>query len=235
MTTTKEPSKKIILLCLSLVNFTAYLTMSIIAPFFPYEASVKGMRESLAGFVFSVYALVMMIASPMLGKILPIVGVKFMLISGIWMCGWSNVLFGVLGYANDPTYFTILCFVVRAISALGAASFSTASYTYIIHLFPEKVGIAFGLTETCVGIGMSLGPAIGGLLYGIGGYSLPFYVLGSFVLATGPLCMYFVESIEGKLLINQCSCSQSHVSLVCSFLTVIHCLSWQYNVISGSR
>lgn len=189
---------KITLLCLSLVNLTAYLTMSIIAPFFPYEASVKGMRNSWAGFVFSVYAFVMMISSPFLGKILPTVGAKFMLLSGIWFAGWSNVLFGVLEYVSDVTMFTLLCFVVRAVGAFGAASFSTASYTYIIHLFPDNVGLAFGLTETCVGVGMSLGPAVGGLLYGLGGYGLPFYVLGSFVLATGPLCYIFVDHIERK-------------------------------------
>lgn len=215
---TKHP--KITLLCLSMVNLTAYLTMSIIAPFFPYEASIKGMRESLAGFVFSVYALVMMISSPLLGKLLPVVGVKFMLLSGIWFSGWSNVLFGVLEDVNDTTMFTVLCFVVRAVGAFGAASFSTASYTYIIHLFPENVGLAFGLTETCVGIGMSLGPAVGGLLYGLGGYSLPFYVLGSFILATGPLCMIFVEPLESK----SCHVLHSHVP-ICRNI-VIHPLTY---------
>ena len=195
-------NKKITLLCLSLVNLTAYLTMSIIAPFFPYEANMKGMRSSLAGFVFSVYAFVMMVSSPFLGKILPTVGAKFMLLSGIWFAGCSNVLFGVLEYVNDATMFTVLCFVVRAVGAFGAASFSTASYTYVIHLFPDNVGLAFGLTETCVGVGMSLGPAVGGLLYGLGGYGLPFYVLGSFVLATGPLCWMFVDAIDSEYAYN---------------------------------
>lgn len=92
-------------------------------------------------------ALVMMVASPLLGKLLPIVGLKFMLIAGIWFAGWSNILFGVLGDIEDVTTFTILCFVVRSVGAFGAASFSTASYTYIIHLFPDNVGLAFGLTE----------------------------------------------------------------------------------------
>lgn len=63
----KSPSKKLTLFALSLVNLTAYLTMSIIAPFFPFEAAQKGMSPTLSGFVFSVYALVMMIASPLLG------------------------------------------------------------------------------------------------------------------------------------------------------------------------
>lgn len=193
----KRSSKKLTLFALSMVNLTAYLTMSIIAPFFPFEASQKGMSPTLSGLVFSVYALVIMIASPLLGKLIPYVGVKFMLISGIWLAGGSNILFGICGLIEDSTSFIVFSFVIRSVGAFGAASFSTASYTYIIQLFPENVGLAFGLTETCVGIGMSLGPAVGGLLYGLGGYGLPFYVLGGFVLLNIPVCWFLVKPIEG--------------------------------------
>jgi len=72
----------------------------------------------------------------------------------------------------------------------------TASYTYIIQLFPDNVGLAFGITETCIGVGMSIGPAVGGLLYGIGGYGLPFYVLGAFVLLNLPISWYFVKPVS---------------------------------------
>ncbi|KAI1298155.1 MFS-type transporter SLC18B1 [Halotydeus destructor] len=194
----RSVSRKMTLFALSMVNLTAYLTMSIIAPFFPYEASLKGMTSAYAGFVFSVYALVMMVASPILGSVLPLVGIKFMLLAGIWFNGWANILFGVLVYIDDTTTFTWMCFLVRGVAAFGAACFSTASYTYIIQLFPENVGLAFGLTETCVGIGMSMGPAVGGLLYGLGGYQLPFYILGTFVLLNIFTCYYYVKPLEGS-------------------------------------
>ncbi|GFX89218.1 MFS-type transporter SLC18B1 [Trichonephila clavipes] len=61
--------KKKVAFCLCLVDFTAYLSMSIIAPFFPREAAMKGMREAVSGFVFSIYALVIVISSPILGKL----------------------------------------------------------------------------------------------------------------------------------------------------------------------
>jgi hypothetical protein len=124
----QHSSKKLTLFALSLVSLALYLTMSIIAPFFPYEANRKGMSSTGVGLVFSVYALVMMIASPLLGKALPYLGVKFMLLAGIWFAGWANILFGVLDMVEDTTTFTILCFLTRSIGALGAASFSTASY-----------------------------------------------------------------------------------------------------------
>jgi MFS family permease len=46
--------------------------MSIMAPFFPREAAEKGLSETLSGFVFSFYALVMFLTSPIFGKIVSI-------------------------------------------------------------------------------------------------------------------------------------------------------------------
>lgn len=54
---------------LALVDFMSFCSMSIMAPFFPREAKEKGMTEAIAGFVFSFYALVMFISSPIFGKI----------------------------------------------------------------------------------------------------------------------------------------------------------------------
>ena len=113
------------------------------APFFPLEASQKGMRETVYGFVFSVYALVIMIVSPFVGKLIPIIGPKFMLISGVFVAGVANILFGLLDQINDLSTFTTFCFVVRTFEALGAAAFSTASYTILMQVFPDNIGTAF--------------------------------------------------------------------------------------------
>lgn len=190
--------QKSILFSISMVSITSFLCMSIMAPFFPNEASNKGMSETVSGFVFSFYALIVMISSPILGSLLPVIGAKFMLISGIFASGVANILFGTLDRIIDLTSFTVFCFIVRAMEAIGVAAFSTASYTYIMYVFPDDIGTAFGLTETCVGIGMSLGPAVGAGLYALGGYGLPFYVLGTFVLLNIPLCWYVIDPIASK-------------------------------------
>ncbi len=53
-----------------------------------------------------------------------------------------------------------------------------------------------GFIETCVGLGMSLGPAIGGGIYGLGGYGLPFYVLGTLMLINIPICWVIIKPIQ---------------------------------------
>lgn len=119
-----------------------------------------------------------------------------MLISGIFVAGIANILFGLLNYIESSQQFALFCFLVRTFEALGAAAFSTASYTYIMNEFPDDIGTAFGFTETCVGFGMSLGPAVGAGLYTLGGYGLPFYVLGGLILLNIPLCWSFIDPID---------------------------------------
>ena len=50
------------------------------------------------------------------------------------------------------------------------------------------------IVETSVGLGLSLGPAIGGFLYGFGGYGLPFYVLGTLMLLTIPFAILVIPN-----------------------------------------
>lgn len=87
--------------------------MSIMAPFFPREAAEKGLSDTLSGFVFSFYALIVFVTSPIFGKIvsfktktsernffnfflfqLPKIGAKFLFVLGMLIAGISNILFG---------------------------------------------------------------------------------------------------------------------------------------------
>ncbi|EEC19456.1 conserved hypothetical protein, partial [Ixodes scapularis] len=132
-------NQKLTLFCLCLVNFTSYLSYSVIAPFYPQEAARKGMREAVSGFVFSVYALTMMIFSPIFGKLVPILGTRFIFFNGIFFAGASNILFGLLDMAESTLTFTLLSFLVRIFEALGASAFSTASYAIVLNLYPQHI------------------------------------------------------------------------------------------------
>ncbi|XP_075545974.1 MFS-type transporter SLC18B1-like [Dermacentor variabilis] len=193
-------SQKLTLFCLCLVNFTSYISYSVIAPFYPQEATFKGMREAVSGFVFSVYALTMMVFSPIFGKLVPILGAKLIFFSGILCAGGANILFGLLDLVEDTLIFTVLSFLVRILEALGAAGFSTASYSIVLHVYPDHISTVFGIIETAVGVGMSIGPAIGGALYSVGGFGLPFYILGSCVLLTFPICWFIMRDIQVQAL-----------------------------------
>ncbi|XP_073945786.1 MFS-type transporter SLC18B1-like isoform X1 [Choristoneura fumiferana] len=189
--------QQLTLASLALVDFMSFCSMSVMAPFFPGEASQKGLSNTVCGFVFSFYAVVIFITSPILGKFIPLVGAKFMFIAGMFIAGFCNVLFGSLVMIEDTTMFTVLCFVVRGAEALGASAYSTASYVFVVQTFPDAIGSVLGILETFVGLGMSVGPAIGGLLYSIGGFGLPFYTLGFIMCLTVPINFFLLSDCDG--------------------------------------
>lgn len=76
---------------------------------------------------------------------------------------------------------------MRSLEALGSSAYSTASYVYVVDVFPEHIGSVLGILETFVGLGMAAGPALGGLLYAYGGYPLPFACLGILMLCVVPV------------------------------------------------
>lgn len=131
------------LICLALISFTSMLAMSIIAPFFPIEATAKGMSQSVNGLVFSVYSMVLMVFSPVMSVTIPVIGSKLTLILGVFVAGIANILFGLLDKIDDLNTFTVYCFVVRAFVAMGVTAFSTASYTILMEQFSNKIGTAF--------------------------------------------------------------------------------------------
>lgn len=105
--------------------------------------------------------------------------------------------------------FITLAFAIRIIEAVGNAAFLTASFAIIAKEFPDNIGTTFvssihfstnasyfhlqlyghfkASLETFFGLGLIVGPMVGGALYAVGGYFLPFAVLGSCLFITAML------------------------------------------------
>lgn len=89
---------------------------------FKAEASKKGVSATISGFIFCIYSFVMMVSSPIFGKLLPKLGQKFLMLAGIFLAGSCNILFGVLDRTSGVNNFVVLCFAVRSMMALGAGN-----------------------------------------------------------------------------------------------------------------
>ncbi|MCL4147365.1 UNVERIFIED_CONTAM: hypothetical protein GTU68_030223, partial [Idotea baltica] len=152
--------------------------VSLQAPFYPSEAEAKGATATQYGFVFGVFELTVFLSSPFYGRFLSAIGPSFLFSAGIFTTGTTCILFGLLDGVLEAQAFIGLSFAIRIIEALGNAAFLTASFSLIAREFPQSVGATFAALETCFGIGLIVGPTVGGGLYEIGGYSLPFLSLG---------------------------------------------------------
>ena len=59
------------------------------------------------------------------------------------------------------------------------------------------------MLETCFGLGLILGPTVGGALYSASGYMLPFVVLGTFLLLGGVIAFCVLPKRPGTSLVRQ--------------------------------
>lgn len=172
------------LLIIGLADFCNAICVSLQAPFFPAEAEKKGCTATEYGLVFGVFELIVFVISPVYGQYLNRIGPKVLFNGGIFTTGAAAIVFGLLDRVPGHTLFITLAFIIRIIEALGNAAFLTASFAIIAKEFPNNVGTTFASLETFFGLGLIVGPTVGGSLYTLGGYFLPFVVLGSLLFLT---------------------------------------------------
>ncbi|XP_013381874.1 MFS-type transporter SLC18B1 [Lingula anatina] len=177
--------QKLTVLTFALANLGATCCFSLLAPFFPDEAAKKGSTKTTTGLIFGCFELVIFISSPIFGALLTRIGSRFMYCAGIMVAGCCAILFGFLDGSPPGSVYVGMCFAVRIVEALGCSLYIVASWAIIAHTFPNEVSMLMGTLETFSGIGMMAGPALGGALYSLGGFRLPFFVMGSLVILIG--------------------------------------------------
>ncbi|XP_043919731.1 MFS-type transporter SLC18B1 isoform X2 [Protopterus annectens] len=186
----------LVLIATASVNFSSMICYSILGPFFPGEAEQKGASDTIIGMIFGCYALVNVLFSLILGKYIVQVGAKFMFVGGMFLSGGCTILFGLLDRAPDGPIYIAMCFVVRTVDAVGFSGAMTSSFAVLTKSFPQNVATVMGTLEIFTGLGLVLGPPLGGILYEKFGYEIPFIVLGCVVLLMVPLNMYTVPTYD---------------------------------------
>ncbi|XP_034841523.1 MFS-type transporter SLC18B1-like [Maniola hyperantus] len=173
---------------ISVADFCNAICVALQAPFFPQEAEKKGCTATEYGLVFGVFELAVFLISPFYGAHLNKLGPKLVFNAGILTTSTCAILFGLLDKVDGHIPFVTLAFTIRIIEAMGNAAFLTASFAIIAKEFPNNVASMFASLETFFGLGLIVGPMLGGALYNWGGYSLPFAVLGSTLFLTAIMC-----------------------------------------------
>uniref|UniRef100_A0AAY4BYG2 Major facilitator superfamily (MFS) profile domain-containing protein n=1 Tax=Denticeps clupeoides TaxID=299321 RepID=A0AAY4BYG2_9TELE len=197
------------MVAMSSVNFSSMICYSILAPFFPSEARRKGVSQTIIGLIFGWYALCVLLVSLLLGKYIVQIGAKFMIISGIFVSAVCTMLFGLLDRTSSGMPFILLCFLVRSVNAVGFAAAVTSSFAILAKVFPNNIATVMGCVEVFTGLGLILGPPLGGWLYQSFGFEIPFIALGCLLFAMVPFNIYESESSFLRL----CSCVR--ILLIC--------------------
>ncbi|XP_076351616.1 MFS-type transporter SLC18B1-like isoform X1 [Tachypleus tridentatus] len=179
-------------------NFCIAACVSLQAPFFPRQAEEKGATPTQYGLVFGVFELAIIVASPICSKLLSHVSPNFLISTGLFFCGTTTILFGFIDRAPSGTPFIVLAFTIRIVEGLGSASFMTAANSVCAGEFRDQVATTLSILHSFFGVGLIVGPTLGGGLYQVGGFALPFVVLGSLLLLGIAKVFFLLPETEWK-------------------------------------
>lgn len=117
-----------------------------------------------------IYLLVLVGSISAIGRLADMVGRKL-----LYTYGFALFTLASLGCALAPDITWLL--VARAVQAVGAAMLQANSVALIRTSMPAgKLGKAIGLQGAAQAVGLAMGPSVGGLLIGLGGWRWVFFV-----------------------------------------------------------
>jgi DHA1 family multidrug resistance protein-like MFS transporter len=164
---------------------------STIFPFLPLYVEELGSTmglsiELLSGLVFSAQAVTMMIASPIWGGLADRFGRKLMILRSAF---GGAVLVCLMAFVRSAEQLVVLRAIQGAVTGVVAANNALAAA-----VIPRKnTGYAMGLLQVSMGVGVALGPVIGGALADAFGYSIAFYGTAVLLFISGLMVMYGIQ------------------------------------------
>uniref|UniRef100_A0A0G4I889 Major facilitator superfamily (MFS) profile domain-containing protein n=1 Tax=Chromera velia CCMP2878 TaxID=1169474 RepID=A0A0G4I889_9ALVE len=168
--------------------FCLALMALVITPFFSTVAHYKlYLRESAVGVIFGSWAVGYICCSIALSLTnfsrLSLRSINLILRAALIFIGCVMLMFGFLPSMIPPSRsleseirLTVAFSALRFSFGVACAIFDVSILTFLVACFPHEVSEVVGLWETSAALGALCGPPIGGVLYDVGGFSLPFVV-----------------------------------------------------------
>ncbi|MCY9545376.1 MFS transporter [Lysinibacillus xylanilyticus] len=164
--------KQILTLSILLSNlFIAFLGIGLVIPVLPTIMNELKISGSVVGYMVAAFAITQLIVSPIAGKMVDSIGRKIMIIAGLFIFGFSELLFG-LGSTVE------ILFISRMLGGVSAAFIMPAVTAYIADITTlSQRSKALGYMSAAISTGFIIGPGIGGFLAEFG-TRIPFYAAG---------------------------------------------------------
>lgn len=171
--------------------FIAFVGMGLAAPVMPSIAKDLSLSGAVVGYLFAAMALTQFMASPFTGVWVDSIGRKKMIIIGLLLFSFSELLFGL---SNEIW----LLFVSRLLGGVGAAFIMPAVITYIADKTTlEDRAKVLGYQSAAISLGFIIGPGIGGFIAEFG-IRAPFFFAAFISLLTAIVIFIVLEDSISK-------------------------------------
>jgi DHA1 family multidrug resistance protein-like MFS transporter len=179
----------LVIMCLA--QMVSMIGFSSIFPFLPLYVKSLGTVSFLSvelctGLVFSGQAFSMMIASPVWGALADRWGRKLMVVRSMF---GGAVIIALMAFARSAEELVALRMIQGLITGVMGASNALVAATV-----PRgRAGYAMGLMQVSMGLGLGLGPVIGGFVADAYGYRAAFYITAGLLALAGIVVLFGVE------------------------------------------
>ena len=99
------------------------------------------------------------------------------------MATTSAVLFGTITFVSDLSLFLLSAYLVRFLEGVSMAVLWSTVLAILLATYPTRPAAVYSLLDTTFGLGLSLGPVLGSLLFSFSGFLLPFLACGVLFLS----------------------------------------------------
>ncbi len=168
-----------VLLIVSISTSLVMLGQGIVGPILPLFAKSLGVSAAAVGLTLSAFAVARMILNVPSGIVADRWGRRILLIGGPFITGIGSVLSGT------ATNLEILL-LWRFVAGVGSALYMTGSIIVVTDLATdENRGRLLAINQGALLAGVTIGPAIGGIIAELMGLRAPFYFVGVAACAAG--------------------------------------------------
>ncbi|MCR1834765.1 MFS transporter [Oceanobacillus caeni] len=179
-----------IALTIVLVNiFIAFLGISLVIPVVPTIMNELHISGSIVGNMVAAFAFIQLLASPIAGRWVDKFGRKRMIVIGLIIFSFSELLFGIGKTVS-------VLFISRMLGGVSAAFIMPAVTAFIADITTLHTrSKAMGYMSAAISTGFIIGPGIGGFLAEIHS-RLPFFVAAGFALVAAVLSVTLLHEPE---------------------------------------
>jgi len=182
--------KQNMMLAIVLTNlFIVFLGIGLVIPVTPSIMNELNLSGSVVGYMVAAFAITQLIISPISGRWADLFGRKRMIIIGLIIFSFSELLFGI-GKTVE------VLFISRMLGGVSAAFIMPAVTAFIADVTTvETRAKALGYMSAAISTGFIIGPGVGGFLAEISS-RLPFFFASAFAVLAAMLSILFVQEPE---------------------------------------
>jgi MFS family permease len=160
------------------IAFFVMVGFGVVVPVLPVYAASFGVGYVAVGAVLSAFALMRLVASPFVGRMIDVAGERVVLSVGIGIVAVSS---GLAGLAHDYVQLLLL----RGVGGIGSAMFTISAMTLLLaSTTPDRRARSIGFYQGGFLVGGMAGPALGGLLATVS-LTAPFFFYAATLAVAG--------------------------------------------------